>query len=87
MKSDSENKYNFIPARGDHMIICDRSGEKCLRSEAVKEWNGLLVKREYAEKRHPLDAPPPIDKEIVAKDPRPENFIFVEPGDITEDDL
>jgi hypothetical protein len=40
---------------GDHLVICDRSGQTFWRSECVKEWNGQLVYRGYAEARHPQD--------------------------------
>ncbi len=69
---------------GDYLINCDRTGEKAFRSDCVKEWNGLIVKKEYAEARHPLDLqrPPPV--EWVPKDTRPVSEVFVEWGDITE---
>lgn len=39
----------------DHLIICDRTGFKCWASETVLEWNGLRVRRQSAEPRHPQD--------------------------------
>lgn len=39
----------------DFNVICDRSGFKCKRSECVKEWTGLIVKKEFADTRHPMD--------------------------------
>lgn len=72
---------------GDHFVICDRSGEKVLRSECVKEWNGFIVKREYSESRHPLDFQKPPRAERAVKYTRPTNDIFLNPGDVTPNDL
>lgn len=72
---------------GDYLVICDRSGEKAFRSECVKEWNGLIVKREYAEQRHPLDLQRPQRKEWIPRDTRPPNDKEVAWGEVTRDDL
>jgi len=43
-------------ADGDYQVRCDYSGFNCLRSECVIMWNGLLVRRDFAElERHPQD--------------------------------
>jgi hypothetical protein len=57
---------------GDYYVRCDRSGQKRLRSECVRQWDGLIVAREYAESRHPLDLqrPPPIER--VPRETRPD---------------
>lgn len=81
------DEYNRPTKPGDHTVICDRSGLKSLRSECVKEWNGLLVRKEFAEKRHPLDHPPPVQRDRPVKDARPEKVYFLDFGDVTEDDL
>lgn len=72
---------------GDYFIQCDRSGEKVLRSQCVREWNGWIVKKEYAEERHPLDLQRPPRPERVVQEARPENEITLNYGDVTVDDL
>ena len=71
----------------DYYVQCDRSGQKVLRSQCVKEWNGLIVKKEYAESRHPLDLQRPPRAEIVPRETRSVNEIELNYGDVTADDL
>lgn len=40
---------------GDYYVRCHRTGFKVLRSECAREWNGLLVRRDSFETRHPQD--------------------------------
>lgn len=57
---------------GDYNVICDFSGQKIKRSEARKTWDGLLVKKEFWEPRHPQDfVRGKADKQTVA-DARPD---------------
>ena len=72
---------------GDYYVQCDRSGEKVLRSGCVKEWNGLIVKKEYAEQRHPLDLQRAPKTERPVRGARPVNEIELNYGDVTADDL
>lgn len=40
----------------DYLTTCDYSGFVCKRSECVVQWNGLLVRRDFADmERHPQD--------------------------------
>lgn len=72
---------------GDYFVQCDRSGQKALRSECVMQWDGLIVKKEFAEERHPLDLqrPPPAEKTVVES--RPVNEVELNYGNVTIDDL
>ena len=73
---------------GDFYVICDASGEKVYRSQCVKQWDGAIVKREYADPRHPLDFQRPPKPERVPKETRPEAAdVFLDYGDVTPDDL
>lgn len=73
---------------GDHLVRCDRSGRKALRSQCVKQWDGLIVLRQFAEPRHPLDNPSPLKPESVPMDTRPEGTdSFLSPGDVTPESL
>ena len=77
-------KYSF----GDYLVTCDRSGQKRLRSECVKQWDGLIVAREYAEPRHPLDLQRAPRAEQVPRETRPmPDPVYLSPGDVTADDL
>ena len=40
---------------GDFNIICERTGSKIKRSQARKEWNNKIVRKESFEERHPMD--------------------------------
>lgn len=73
---------------GDYLVRCDQSGQKALRSDCVKQWNGLIVIKEYAEARHPLDMqrPPPV--ETVPSETRPDTEpVYLEYGQVTAADL
>ena len=71
---------------GDYYVICDTSGEKVLRSECVRQWDGFLVKKEYADQRHPLDLQRPPPAERVPHETRPESTdTFLDYGDVTRD--
>lgn len=73
---------------GDYLVRCDRSGQKALRSDCVKQWDGLIVIKEYAEQRHPLDLqrPPPIEK--VPSETRPDSDpVYLNYGDVTKEML
>lgn len=73
---------------GDHLVICDRSGQKCLRSECVREWTGMIVKKEFSEPRHPLDRQIVPRRERPIIDARaPADDVFLEPGEVTADQL
>lgn len=72
---------------GDHKMICDRSGFEMYASESRKEWNGLIVRRDFWEPRHPQDFLRAVPDYQHVPDARPEqanNFITTA---ITPDDL
>jgi len=72
---------------GDYYVQCDRSGQKALRSQCVKQWDGAIVKKEFAEARHPLDFQRPPRAERPVRDARPQKEIELNYGDVTADDL
>jgi hypothetical protein len=43
----------FIP--GDHYILCEATGFKIRKSEAVQQWDGAWVKKGFEDPKHPLD--------------------------------
>ncbi len=73
---------------GNHNLICDKSGFKIPSDEARKEWQGLLVRKESWERRHPQDKVRAKYDSQSVKDARPEGTdVFLEPGDVGVDDL
>lgn len=59
-------------APGDFNVQCDRTGRKMKRSQCLKEWNGLLVRRESFEERHPQDYLRSFEDDQAVPDPRSE---------------
>lgn len=47
-------KADFLKL-GAHNKICDRTGFKIKSTDAIKEWNNLVVRRESYEPRQPQD--------------------------------
>lgn len=40
----------------DYRCTCDKSGFVCWRSECIIQWDGMLVRKDFAEyERHPQD--------------------------------
>lgn len=73
---------------GDYLVICAHSGQKALRSQCVKQWNGHIVKKEFADARHPLDRQFSPRPERTVTDARPPgDDVFLDPGDVTADQL
>ena len=73
---------------GDSNAICDTCGFKYKLSQLKKRWDGAMVCEVDWEPRHPQDlirAIPERNKVVDARpDPDPQ---FVNPGDVTADDL
>ena len=72
----------------DYLVMCQRSSEKCYRSECVVEHKtGLLVKKHRANPIHPLDTPVKIHPEPKLRtSPMPEPT-FLNPGDVTPENV
>jgi hypothetical protein len=39
----------------DYLVVCDASGFVCKKSETRMQWNGMLVRKDLWEPRHPQD--------------------------------
>lgn len=73
---------------GDYYLTCQRTGEKIRRSQAVRQWDSLIVKKGHEDPKHPLDMPRHPSKPYVPTFTSPEPpDRFIGPGDVTEDDL
>lgn len=73
---------------GDALAICDSCGYRFHLSELKKDWRGFMVCKEDYEPRHPQDTIEVKKERIVIRDARPEvEDIFLEPGDVTPEDL
>ena len=71
---------------GDFYRICDLSGRKVRASETVKQWNGLIVHRDWAEPRNPQDFVRGVADRQAVPDPRPEaTDQFVGTNEVTPD--
>src|SRR5205807_1305317 len=58
--------------------ICDITGFRCLASRTRKQWNGLIVRNESFEARHPQDFVKGVADQQAVPEPRPrpaERFI------------
>lgn len=58
--------------KGDHNVICDRTGFERKRSQCRFEWNGLLVDKDEWEERQPQDFVRGVAERKTVKDLRPE---------------
>lgn len=75
--------------RGDYWIICNRTGFKIRRSEAVTDGeNGMIVKRGWADPKHPNEMRLKPRKPYVPTyvSPEPADH-FLEANEITASDL
>lgn len=81
-----DGSSSWIP--GDPWVICDRSGLKVRMSDTRKEWNGLRVAKAFYEPRHPQDFVRGRKDDMRVPDARPRQpDVFLEPGDVTPEDL
>jgi hypothetical protein len=86
MRRRNASKEYYKP--GDHYRICDRSGFKVRASETVREWNGLIVHRDWHEERNPQDFVRGVADNQTVQDPRPEAAdTFLDVNEVTRDDL
>jgi len=73
---------------GSFNRICDRCGAKRKAEDTRKEWTGLIVCLECWDPRHPQDYVRGVHDQQKVPDPRPEPAdVFLNPGDVTADDL
>lgn len=73
---------------GDHKSVCDSCGYTFFASQLRKDWRGFMVCPKDYEPRHPQDNVQSTTDRISVKDARPERpDIFLEPGDVTPEDL
>ncbi len=73
---------------GDWLVKCDRTGFTVYASDTRKEWNGLRVRKESFETRHPQDFVKGREDRQAVPDARPRPpDVFLEANDVTVDDL
>lgn len=59
--------------KGDHKVICDRTGFEKMRSQCRYEWNGLLVAEDEWEPRQPQDFVRGVPDGMPVEDVRPDS--------------
>ena len=73
---------------GSNNIECDRTGFKIKASMADREWNNLVVRDQSWEQRQPIDFLRGLPDKQAPSVSRPgTGDDFLEPGDVTWDDL
>lgn len=73
---------------GSHNVQCDRSGLKVKRSECRMQWDGLLVRKEDWEPRHPQDFVRAKADNQTVRDARPEaTDYFLSDNEVSADQL
>jgi len=72
---------------GDYNVICDLTGVKVKRSQCILRWDGMLVRREVSEDRHPQDFLRAREERNNVRDARPEGPIRTMGVNRTADDL
>lgn len=73
---------------GDYNVICDRTGQKKKASQCRMEWNGLFVRNESWEPRHPQDKIRGVidDQRVPISRPGGED-VFLGSNEVIADDL
>lgn len=73
---------------GDYYVICDTCGLRYYRSQCVKDHQGFIVCKSCYDPRHPQEKIRTISERNIVKDARPEGDpVFLQPGDVTAEDL
>lgn len=84
---DYKSRANFYRP-GSNNVICDRTGFKMKVEDCKKEWNGFFVRRESWERRQPQDLLKGFPDRQQPDVSRPgTGDVFLDPGDVTPDDL
>lgn len=80
--------YETRYIHGDVNVICERTGLKIKRSQARKEWNNQIVRKESFEPRHQMDFLRSRPDRQAAPDPRVEATDgFLSVNQVQADDL
>jgi hypothetical protein len=88
MKPSHKNRHKYTWRSGDYNIICDYSGQKIKRSDAMKTWDNYIVRRDLWEPRQPQDFVRGMRDKISVYDARSESEdIFLTSNEVTQDDL
>ena len=65
---------------GENAVICQYTGFRVLSSQTRRDYNGVIVRRESADYRHPQEAAPITHEDSVPEisNPRQINFVDVD---------
>lgn len=76
----------YLP--GAHSVLCDRTGFKVKSTQVRKQWDGLVVRSESWEPRHPQDLIRSVQDHQAVADPRPEDpDYFLTTNEVSTEDL
>lgn len=82
-----KNNANYYK-KGTNNVECDRTGFKIKATSGRKEWNGFFVRDQSYERRQPLDLIRGFpDRQQPAISRPGTGDVFIDIGDVTEDDL
>ena len=73
--------------KGVYKVRCDRSGFLVDSDKCRMQWDGLFVRKDLWEPRHPQDTISSVKQQAVPAHPRPETITFIDPLSVTADDL
>ena len=73
---------------GTYKVVCDRSGFIVDAKDCKMQWNGLFVRKELWEERHPQDMLRPVRERLAPPIPRPiGESVFLSANEVTAEDL
>src|SRR5262245_54398562 len=73
---------------GDWYLICEATGFKIRRSDAVQQWDGAWVHKDFVDVEHPLERPRQASKArpLYPTRPEPTNVFVDVPDEAFSDD-
>ena len=74
--------------KGDYYVLCQRTGLKIHRSEAVKDPYGFIVKRGHEDPKQPQESilPPRVERQPTFVSPESVD-VFLGPNDVEASDF
>lgn len=82
--SETNSEATTVPSNYE---ICQRSGFKVKPENLVRQWDGLWVRKDLRERRHPQDFVRPVPEHVrgSSRPERPDSFVGISGLLLTED--